>query len=52
VTAGSRSLSSRTYTCAIVGGTGIYAGASGIVTGRLLDSKLGRARVVFSIWRS
>jgi hypothetical protein len=52
VTAGSRSSSTRTYTSAIVGGTGIYTGASGIVTGRLLDSKLGRARVVFSIWRS
>jgi hypothetical protein len=52
VTSGSVSSSARTYTSTIVGGTGVYAGMSGIVRGRWLDSGFERALLVFSLWRS
>jgi hypothetical protein len=49
VHAGRFSVAAKTYRLAIVGGTGVYEGARGNVTGTWLDSKFLRQRVVFSL---
>jgi hypothetical protein len=47
--AGRFDATSKTFATAVVGGTGVYAGASGTHTGRWLDAKFARASVVFTL---
>jgi hypothetical protein len=49
VTAGRFSPLRKTYVQAIVGGTGVYSGARGVLRGTWLDAKFSRAKVVFSL---
>jgi hypothetical protein len=49
VSAGLFSVTSKTLSQAIVGGTGVYAGARGLYRGTWLDAKFARAKVVFTL---
>jgi hypothetical protein len=49
LTAGLFDATAKTYTQAVVGGTGVYASAAGTLSGAWLDARFSKARVVFTL---